>query len=375
MNTGSLLGTAYALARPLLFSLDPETAHGLTLTQLDRLERAGLLEPLIGRPVLEPVSLLGLNWRNRVGLAAGLDKDAAHVAGLARLGFGFIELGTVTPRPQPGNPRPRLFRVPDATALINRFGFNNVGLDQFLLNLAQARRDGEEALEGVVIGLNIGKNADTPLDRAVDDYLIGLDRVAPHADYVTVNISSPNTADLRSLQGGDALGTLLAALDGKRGALIHSGRRCPPILLKIAPDLDDAQLEHIVAKVQQHAIDGLIATNTTIERGAVAAFPGGNEAGGLSGAPVRRRAQQVMLALRQALPSSFPIIGVGGIVDGSTARDRRAAGADLVQLYTGLIYRGPTLVTEVAEALRTWSGPAAAPAGSSSNSGSSSSSR
>ncbi len=357
MTTGSLLGTAYALARPLLFSLDPENAHGFTLTQLDRLEHAGLLELLTGPPVLEPVSLLGLTWRNRVGLAAGLDKDAAHVAGLARLGFGFIELGTVTPRPQAGNLRPRLFRLPDANALINRFGFNNVGLDQFLLNLAEARRASEEVLEDVVIGLNIGKNADTPLDRAVDDYLIGLDRVAPHADYVTVNISSPNTTDLRSLQGGDALGTLLGALDGKRAALIRSGRRCPPILLKIAPDLDDAQLEHIVAKVQQHAIDGLIATNTTIERGAVAAFPGGQEAGGLSGAPVRKRAQEVMIALRQALPTTFPIIGVGGIVDGSTARDRRAAGADLIQLYTGLVYRGPALVREVAEALRTWSGP------------------
>ena len=209
----SFLDTAYAVTRPLLFSLDAERAHRLTLTQLDRLERAGLLEWIAERPTDDPVSLLGLTWRNRVGLAAGLDKDAAHVAGLARLGFGFIELGTVTPRPQPGNPQPRLFRVPDATALINRFGFNNVGLDQFLLNLAQARRDHEDVLDGVIIGLNIGKNADTPIERAVDDYLIGLDRVAPHADYVTVNISSPNTADLRRLQGGDELGTLLAALE------------------------------------------------------------------------------------------------------------------------------------------------------------------
>ena len=353
----SLLGMAYGLARPLLFSLDAERAHGLTLAQIDRLERTGLLESLAGRPIDDPVSLLGLTWRNRVGLAAGLDKDAAHVAGLARLGFGFIELGTVTPRPQPGNPRPRLFRLPDATALINRFGFNNVGLDQFLLNLAQARRDHEEALDGVILGLNIGKNADTPIERAVDDYVIGLDRVAPHADYVTVNISSPNTADLRRLQGGDELGALLGALDQKRAGLIRSGRRCPPILLKIAPDLDDEQLEHIVTQVQQHAIDGLIATNTTTNRGPLVHFPGGDEAGGLSGAPVRPRAQAVMLALRAALPSSFPIIGVGGIVDGSTARERRAAGADLIQLYTGLIYRGPTLVREVAAELRDWSGP------------------
>lgn len=356
--TGSLLGTAYGLVRPFLFSLDAERAHRLTLTQMDRLEGAGLLETIAGRPVDDPVSLLGLTWRNRVCLAAGLDKDAAHVAGLARLGFGAIELGTVTPRPQPGNPRPRLFRLPDATALINRFGFNNVGLDQFLLNLANARRDHEEALDGVVIGLNIGKNADTPLDRAVDDYLIGLDRVAPHADYITVNISSPNTADLRRLQGGDELGALLGALDGKRAGLIRSGRRCPPILLKIAPDLDDAQLEHIVAQVQQHAIDGLIATNTTTHRGALVHFPGGDEAGGLSGAPVRQRAQEVMLALRAALPATFPLIGVGGIVDGSTARDRRAAGADLIQLYTGLVYRGPALVRDVATELRDWSGPA-----------------
>ena len=337
----SLLGRVYGLARPLLFCLDAERAHRLTLTQVDRLERAGLLEPIAGRPIDDPVSLLGLTWRNRVGLAAGLDKDAAHVAGLARLGFGFIELGTVTPRPQPGNPRPRLFRLPDATALINRFGFNNVGLDQFLLNLAQARRDHEEALDGVILGLNIGKNADTPIERAVDDYVIGLDRVAPHADYVTVNISSPNTADLRRLQGGDELGALLGALDHKRAGLIRSGRRCPPVLLKIAPDLDDEQLEHIVSQVQQHAIDGLIAH-----------FPGGDEAGGLSGAPVRPRAQTVMLALRAALPSTFPIIGVGGIVDGSTARERLAAGADLIQLYTGLVYRGPTLVREVATELR-----------------------
>lgn len=346
-----MLGAAYGIARPLLFRLDAERAHGFTLTQLDRLERAGILELLVGEPVEAPVSLLGLTWRNRVGLAAGLDKDAAHVPGLARLGFGSLELGTVTPRPQPGNPRPRLFRLPAATALINRFGFNNVGLDQFLDNLAEAKREFEDALDGVVIGINIGKNADTPVERAVDDYLIGLDRVAPHADYVTVNISSPNTADLRSLQAGDALATLLAALDGKRAGLIRSGRPCPPILLKIAPDLDEAQLAHLVDQVQRHAIDGLIATNTTTARDAVAHLPHGQEAGGLSGAPVTDKAQWILQSLRAALPPSFPLIGVGGLVDPAAAERRRAAGADLVQLYSGLIYRGPALVADTARAL------------------------
>ncbi|MET0508096.1 MAG: quinone-dependent dihydroorotate dehydrogenase [Burkholderiaceae bacterium] len=346
-----LLGAAYGIARPLLFRLDGERIHRLTLAAIDRLERAGLLAVLAGAPIEDPVSLLGLRWRNRVGLAAGLDKDAAHLPALARLGFGFIELGTVTPRAQPGNPRPRLFRLPRAQALINRFGFNNVGLEQFVANLERARRNHGAALDGLVIGLNIGKNADTPIDRATDDYLIGLARVSAHADYVTVNISSPNTADLRRLQGGDRLTGLLAALDIRRADLARSRGRSPPLLLKIAPDLEPQQIEHLVDQIRRRAIDGVIATNATIDRAAVAHLPAARESGGLSGAPVRERALRVIAALRAALPTGFPIIGVGGIVTADDALACRAAGADLVQLYTGLVYRGPALVPEVARAL------------------------
>ncbi len=345
------LDAGYRLLRPWLFRRDAEQAHGLTLATIDRLDRMGLLARLAGPPVADPCTFLGLPLRNRVGLAAGLDKDAAHVAALARFGFGLIELGTVTPRPQPGNPRPRLFRLPAAQALVNRFGFNNIGLDRFLANLVDARRRSADALSGVIVGLNIGKNASTPLEQAADDYRIGLERVSPHADYVTVNISSPNTRDLRRLQGGDQLADLLSVLDGHRADRARQGQRCPPLLLKIAPDLEPAQLEHLVAQVRRFAIDGLIATNTTIDHSGISGLPHGEEAGGVSGAPLRQRSRAVIAALRQALPTGFPIIGVGGILTAADARATVDAGADVVQIYTGLIYRGPMLVSETAAAL------------------------
>ncbi|HLT25650.1 MAG TPA: quinone-dependent dihydroorotate dehydrogenase [Zeimonas sp.] len=335
----------YAVARPLLFALDPETAHELTLRALDGAGRFGGVQVLAGCPVDDPVEVMGLRFRNRVGLAAGLDKNAAHVDALAALGFGFLEVGTVTPRPQPGNPRPRLFRVPQREALINRMGFNNDGVDALVANLARARYRG-------VLGVNIGKNADTPLERAVDDYLFCLERVYAHASYVTVNVSSPNTAKLRELQSRDALDELLDALRAKRDELARRHGRVVPLALKIAPDLDDAQIEAIAALLLRHGIEAVIATNTTVSREKVTGLPNATQSGGLSGAPVFEASNRVVRALRAALPRGYPIIGVGGILCADDARAKLVAGATLVQLYTGLIYRGPGLVGQCARALR-----------------------
>ncbi|HYF58214.1 MAG TPA: quinone-dependent dihydroorotate dehydrogenase [Burkholderiaceae bacterium] len=335
----------YALARPMLFALDPERAHDLTLASLDLLGRSGALAAAAGPRVDDPVELLGLRFANRVGLAAGLDKNAAHVDALAAMGFGFVEVGTVTPKPQPGNPRPRMFRLPRADALINRMGFNNLGLDAFVANVERGRFEG-------VLGLNIGKNAATPIERATDDYLEGLRRTWPHASYVTVNVSSPNTKNLRALQGGDELTAMLSALGAERTTLRRAHRREVPMLVKIAPDLDDAQIEAIARVLVEQSVDGVIATNTTVSREAVKGLPHADEAGGLSGAPVRAASDRVIRALRQLLPPRFPIVGVGGILSGADARAKLEAGADLVQLYTGLIYRGPALVGECARALR-----------------------
>lgn len=335
----------YGLARPLLFALDPETAHDLTLASMDRLAGCGMLRALCGPPVNDPVDLLGLRFANRVGLAAGLDKNAAHIDALAAMGFGFVEVGTVTPRAQAGNPKPRMFRLPQRSALINRMGFNNEGLETFAAHLRKSRWQG-------VLGVNIGKNADTPIERATDDYLIGLRRLWAQAAYVTVNISSPNTQQLRTLQTGDALDGLLAALSTARTELRRAHKRDVPMLLKIAPDLDDAQIEAIASMLVTHAVDGVIATNTTIARDAVQGLPHAEESGGLSGAPVAQASNRVIRALRQLLPPRYPIIGVGGILSADDARAKLAAGADLVQLYTGLIYRGPALVGECARALQ-----------------------
>lgn len=333
----------YALARPLLFALDPETAHGLTLGLADAPLRLGMLK--FRRPPFVPVSAFGLQFANPVGLAAGLDKNAEHIDALAALGFGFIEVGTVTPRPQPGNPRPRLFRLPRARALINRFGFNNVGVNAFVENVRRARYRG-------VLGINIGKNADTPMERAADDYVACLEAVYAHAGYVTVNISSPNTSGLRALQEKAELDALLSRISATRKALADRHGRRVPLLLKIAPDLDAEQLRAIVDALLAHGFDGVIATNTSLSRDGVEGLPHAGEAGGLSGAPIRARATAVVAAMAREFKGQLTIVGAGGILNGADAKEKQDAGATLVQVYTGLIYRGPGLVAECVNALR-----------------------
>lgn len=333
----------YALLRPLLFRLDAETAHHLTLTSLKRLRGFGL-PPEPAAPPSCARNIMGLRFASPVGLAAGLDKNGEYIDALAALGFGFIEVGTVTPRPQPGNPRPRLFRVERAHALINRMGFNNTGVERLVENVRRARYRG-------VLGINIGKNFDTPLERAGEDYVDCLRAVYPYASYVTVNISSPNTAGLRKLQESDALEHLLGTLTAEREKLADRHGRRVPLALKIAPDLDETQVAAIADLLHRQGIDAVIATNTTTARDGVATLRHGNEAGGLSGAPLTARAGKVVRMLARALGADFPIIGVGGIMKGEDARERIAAGASLVQLYTGLIYRGPALVRECTDAL------------------------
>lgn len=335
----------YPLARPLLFALDAENAHTLTMGMLKRAEALGLAGLAGQRIAADPRQVMGLTFPNPIGLAAGLDKDGSTIDGLATLGFGFIEIGTVTPRPQPGNARPRLFRLPEARALINRLGFNNGGIEQFLANIAAARFKG-------ILGLNIGKNADTPIERAVDDYLICMRSVYPHASYITVNVSSPNTKNLRQLQGESELDGLLGILKAEQTKLADQHGRYVPIALKIAPDLDSDQIRNIADALLRHRFDGVIATNTTIERGAVRDLQHGTEAGGLSGAPVFEPSNVVIRALKRELRDDIPIIGVGGILSGADAQAKIDAGAKLVQIYTGLIYRGPALIAESAAALR-----------------------
>ncbi|MDZ7856625.1 quinone-dependent dihydroorotate dehydrogenase [Sphaerotilus sp.] len=339
----------YALTRPFLFGLDPEAAHELTLDSIARFQNSPLQCLWAHSRVSDPVTVAGLKFPNRIGLAAGLDKNGRCIDGLGAMGFGFIEVGTVTPKGQPGNPKPRMFRLPEANALINRLGFNNEGLDSFLANVKRAtsfRR------AGGILGLNIGKNAVTPIEHAVDDYLIGLAGVYPHADYVTVNISSPNTKNLRALQSDEALDALLSALQARKLQLAKEHGRTVPMFVKIAPDLDEAQVKVIAATLKNNGIDGVIATNTTIGRDAVKGLKHAEEAGGLSGAPVFEASNTVIRQLRAELGSAYPIIGVGGVLSGADAKAKRQAGADLVQVYTGLIYRGPALASECARALR-----------------------
>ena len=339
----------YALTRPFLFGLDPEAAHELTLDSIARLQNTPLQCLWAHSRVSDPVTVAGLKFPNRIGLAAGLDKNGRCIDGLGAMGFGFIEVGTVTPKGQPGNPKPRMFRLPEANALINRLGFNNEGLDSFLANVKRAtsfRR------AGGILGLNIGKNAVTPIENAVDDYLIGLTGVYPHADYVTVNISSPNTKNLRALQSDEALDALLSALQARKLQLAKEHGRTVPMFVKIAPDLDEAQVKVIAATLKNNGIDGVIATNTTIGRDAVKGLKHAEETGGLSGAPVFEASNTVIRQLRAELGSAYPIIGVGGVLSGANAKAKRQAGADLVQVYTGLIYRGPGLASECARALR-----------------------
>ena len=338
----------YPLFRPLLFTLDPETAHNVAFAALDAAVVCGAARLAAPRVALSPAVVMGLNFPNRVGLAAGLDKNAAHIDGLATLGFGFIECGTVTPRPQPGNPKPRLFRLPGAEALINRMGFNNDGVERFLTNVARSRFGSQH---GGILGLNIGRNFDTPNERAVDDYLTCLRAVYGSASYVTVNVSSPNTTGLRELQEVAALEPLLMALKAEQAALAQKHGKYTPLVVKIAPDLSAADIGRIARILVAQRIDGVIATNTTTDHSAVDALQHGDEAGGLSGAPLRERSTAAVRSLAHALDGALPIIGVGGIMSGEDAREKIAAGASLVQIYTGLIYRGPALVVEIAEAL------------------------
>jgi dihydroorotate dehydrogenase len=327
----------YALIRPFLFALDAERAHELTLGLLAAGGALGFAPRLPARN--NPAQVMGLDFPNRVGLAAGLDKNGTAIDGLDHLGFGFLEVGTVTPRPQPGNPKPRLFRLPAQEAIINRMGFNNAGIDTLLQNVARARYRG-------ILGINIGKNFDTPIERAVDDYLICLDKAYALASYITVNISSPNTKNLRQLQGASELDALLGTLKARQTELADRHGKYVPLALKIAPDLDAGQIVNIADALRRHRIDGVIATNTTLGREGVETSPLATETGGLSGGPLFDKSTELVRSLAQALAGELPIIAAGGITSGKRARAKLDAGAKLVQLYTGLIYRGPTLVAE-----------------------------
>jgi dihydroorotate dehydrogenase len=334
----------YRLLRPLLFQLDPERAHRLTLATLDAAHSLRL-SPLIAPSLAPaPVQVMGLAFPNPVGLAAGLDKNAEHVDALATLGFGFIEVGTVTPRPQAGNPQPRLFRLPAARALINRLGFNNLGVDRLVHNLTRVKYRG-------VLGINIGKNFDTPIERATGDYVAAMRKAYPLASYLTINISSPNTRDLRQLQGESELPRLLAALKAEQQALAVSHARYVPLAVKIAPDLSDEQVGQVARLLLEYGIDGVIATNTTVSRVGVQGLSFAQEDGGLSGQPLREQATRVIRQLHAALGERIPIIGVGGIMNAQDAKEKLAAGAKLLQLYTGLIYAGPRLVKDCVAAL------------------------
>ncbi len=342
----------YALARPFLFGLDAETAHDVTMTGLTATQGTPLTWAYCNGRVDDPITLAGLKFPNRIGMAAGLDKNARAIDGLGSMGFGFVEVGTVTPLAQPGNPKPRMFRLPAANALINRLGFNNEGLDAFIANVQKAKFRTANPSKPLLLGLNIGKNAATPIEKATDDYLICLRGVYPHADYVTVNISSPNTKNLRALQSDEALDALLGAIAAERVVLKKKHGKSVPIFVKIAPDLEVAQIDVISATLLRHKMDGVVATNTTLSREAVKGMQHCDEAGGLSGAPVLAASNQVIRQLRTALGKDFPIIGVGGVMSAADAVSKIEAGADVVQIYTGLIYKGPDLVKQAALAIK-----------------------
>ncbi len=344
----------YALTRPLLFSLSAEAAHNMTLPALRRAHAMGLTAAL-RKPAPDPRTVMGLVFPNPVGLAAGLDKDGAYIDALAALGFGSIEVGTVTPRAQPGNPKPRMFRLPSKHAIINRMGFNNGGVDAFVANVQSSKYYQDK--QGI-LGLNIGKNASTPIENAVDDYLHCLEKVYPYASYVTVNISSPNTANLRQLQGASELDALLSTLKQAQLRLSDQHKRYVPLALKIAPDLDAEQIRNIAGTLLRHKIDGVIATNTTLSHRTVDRVRNGTEQGGVSGEPVFDLSNIVIRALKRELGDALPIIGVGGIMNGNNALAKMQLGAQLVQLYTGLVYAGPGLVRECAQAIRNKDGKA-----------------
>ena len=334
----------YALAKPFLFQLDAESVHDLTLKSIKFAEKSGLLTLLSKPAQCQTKKVMGLNFPNPVGLAAGLDKNGTVIDGMSALGFGFLEVGTTTPRAQPGNSKPRLFRVNEAEGIINRFGFNNLGVDNLIQNVQAAKYSG-------ILGINIGKNFDTPNERAVDDYLICMRKVYAHASYIAVNISSPNTKNLRQLQEKDALDALLATLKAEQKLLTDKHGKYVPIALKIAPDLDEPQIIEIANLLKAHQFDGVIATNTTLARDAVEGLPNATEAGGLSGAPVREKSTIVIAQLSKKLAGELPVIGVGGILSGTDAAEKISAGASLVQVYSGLIYRGPSLVRDICNTL------------------------
>ena len=333
----------YSLLRPLIFRLEPEQAHHTTLAMLKLAARFGLTAPV--PPRSRPTELMGLQLPNPVGLAAGLDKNGEYIDALAALGFGFIEIGTVTPRPQDGNPQPRLFRLPEQQAVVNRMGFNNHGIDAMIRNIENSRFKG-------ILGINIGKNAVTPIENAADDYLICLGKAYAHASYITVNISSPNTKNLRALQGGDELSALLEALKNKQAQLAAAHGKYVPLAVKIAPDLDEAQIDDIAHVVKSVEMDGIIATNTTIDKSSLGSHLLASEQGGLSGLPVREKSNQVLKLLAERIDGKLPIIGVGGIMNGADAAEKIRLGASAVQVYSGLIYRGPELIKECLAALK-----------------------
>jgi len=339
----------YNFARSVLFSLDPEVAHDLTLTQLQRAYALGLTRFVCRSTAPLPVTVMGLAFPNPVGLAAGMDKNGDHIDALGSFGFGFIEAGTVTPRPQPGNPKPRIFRLIPAQGVINRMGFNNDGVDAFVENV---KRQKTYRRRGGILGLNIGKNADTPIERALDDYVLGLRKVYEHADYVAVNISSPNTKDLRALQGTKELPALLGGLRDERKRLEDRHAKRVPLAVKIAPDLEDAAVPLVADTLLAHGVDAVIATNTTLVRDRVIGLQHAEETGGLSGRPLTERATVVIDILARHLKGALPIIGVGGIMKGEDAAEKIQAGASLVQVYTGFIYSGPDIVAECVEAIR-----------------------
>ena len=336
---------SYSLVRNLLFRLQPETAHDLSLEWMSAAHRLKLLEPFVSPIPASPCKVMGIHFPNRVGLAAGLDKNADHIDALSALGFGFVEVGTVTPRAQPGNPKPRLFRLADERAIINRMGFNNKGIDHLVDRVKRTKFSGP-------IGINIGKNFDTPVENANTDYLYCLRRAYPYATYITVNVSSPNTPGLRSLQFGDSLNSLLAVLKEQQALLAGQFGRYVPIVIKIAPDMSDEEIALVAGSLKASEMDGVIAGNTTLDREQVKASPFAHEAGGLSGAPLTEKSTHVIRQLKSELGDTLPIIGVGGIMTGQMAADKIKAGASLVQLYTGFIYQGPKLIRECVEAIR-----------------------
>lgn len=340
-----MINSAYPLLRPLLFSMDPEKAHDFSLSMMRKLQDSPF-RFLLKQPMVEdPFELFGLTFPNRVGLAAGLDKNGAYIDALGALGFGFIEVGTVTPLAQPGNDKPRMFRLPESEAIINRMGFNNDGVDQLVENVKQSHYSG-------VLGINIGKNKNTPEEKAVDDYMIGMEKVYPYADYITVNISSPNTPGLRDLQFGDVLDHLLQSIKQKQQSLAKQHNKHVAVLVKIAPDLADNEIEQVADSFVSHKIDGIIATNTTLSREKVKGQTYADETGGLSGKPLVDDSTLVLAKLNEALKGQVPTIGVGGIHNGNSALDKIKAGASLVQIYSCFIYQGPALIRDAAKALK-----------------------